>query len=340
MKVRAVCFDYGGTLDGPGSHWLPRFHQLYRDAGLALPFDRFRAAFDHATRCGYAERAGVDYGPAGVDRVPRGAPAGASRRAQRGAGGARHRHVRDGCARRTRREPRRAGPSAASRAARRHLQLLRQRRPHSRRGRHRSVAHRCRGFESGGREQTRSRDLRAGDSRARMCARRRRCTSATRSRRTSWRRARLGCAARGSSVRWSSPAPHRSWSTSGCIGWPRSKRSSNEGRHHCRGARRALARRRLRTTEATGAGRRSAVDRLRAHRRHGRRRDRGRVHRERAIAGYRGALPQRVARSAVRVRATYDPELDGEPLHAEQPAWRRAIRVADRRRRFRACRAA
>ena len=55
MKVRAVCFDYGGTLDGPGSHWLPRFHQLYRDAGLALPFERFRAAFDHATRCGYAE---------------------------------------------------------------------------------------------------------------------------------------------------------------------------------------------------------------------------------------------------------------------------------------------
>ena len=57
MKVRAVCFDYGGTLDGPGSHWLPRFHRLYRDAGLVLPFDRFRAAFDHATRCGYADAA-------------------------------------------------------------------------------------------------------------------------------------------------------------------------------------------------------------------------------------------------------------------------------------------
>jgi HAD superfamily hydrolase (TIGR01509 family) len=55
MKVRAVCFDYGGTLDGPASHWLPRFHQLYRDAGLVLPFERFRGAFDHATRCGYAD---------------------------------------------------------------------------------------------------------------------------------------------------------------------------------------------------------------------------------------------------------------------------------------------
>lgn len=55
MKLRAVCFDYGGTLDGPGSHWLPRFLELYREAGLVLPFERFRAAFDHATRCGYAD---------------------------------------------------------------------------------------------------------------------------------------------------------------------------------------------------------------------------------------------------------------------------------------------
>ena len=55
MKLRAVCFDYGGTLDGPASHWLPRFHRLYRDAGLVLPFERFRGAFDHATRCGYAD---------------------------------------------------------------------------------------------------------------------------------------------------------------------------------------------------------------------------------------------------------------------------------------------
>jgi HAD superfamily hydrolase (TIGR01509 family) len=55
MKLRAVCFDYGGTLDGPGSHWLPRFHRLYADAGRDLPFDRFREAFDHATRSGYAD---------------------------------------------------------------------------------------------------------------------------------------------------------------------------------------------------------------------------------------------------------------------------------------------
>jgi len=55
MKLRAILFDYGGTLDGPASHWLDRFLALYRDAGLALTFDSFRAAFDHATQCGYAE---------------------------------------------------------------------------------------------------------------------------------------------------------------------------------------------------------------------------------------------------------------------------------------------
>jgi HAD superfamily hydrolase (TIGR01509 family) len=55
MHQRAICFDYGGTLDGAGSHWLLRFLQLYHDAGLPLEFGRFREAFDHATHCGYTE---------------------------------------------------------------------------------------------------------------------------------------------------------------------------------------------------------------------------------------------------------------------------------------------
>lgn len=55
MRPRAILFDYGGTLDGPASHWLPRFLQLYHDAGLDLTFERFRGAFDHATRCGYRD---------------------------------------------------------------------------------------------------------------------------------------------------------------------------------------------------------------------------------------------------------------------------------------------
>ena len=55
MRLRAILFDYGGTLDGNGVHWLDRFLHLYQQAGLALSFERFRPAFDHATQCGYAE---------------------------------------------------------------------------------------------------------------------------------------------------------------------------------------------------------------------------------------------------------------------------------------------
>jgi FMN phosphatase YigB (HAD superfamily) len=52
-----MLFDYGGTLDGPANHWLVRFLQHYREAGLELTFERFRGAFDYATRSGYADPA-------------------------------------------------------------------------------------------------------------------------------------------------------------------------------------------------------------------------------------------------------------------------------------------
>jgi len=55
MTLRAVCFDYGGTLDGPASHWLDRFLALYATAGLRLSFERFRPAFDYATQRGYID---------------------------------------------------------------------------------------------------------------------------------------------------------------------------------------------------------------------------------------------------------------------------------------------
>jgi putative hydrolase of the HAD superfamily len=61
MVVRAILFDYGGTLDG-GVHWLERFAQLYRTAGLDLPFDRLRAAFDYATKRAYADPAVAAFG--------------------------------------------------------------------------------------------------------------------------------------------------------------------------------------------------------------------------------------------------------------------------------------
>jgi HAD superfamily hydrolase (TIGR01509 family) len=57
MKVRAVCFDYGGTLDGHGLHWLPHFLRLYQAAGVPLTLEQFRPAFDAATRRGYADPA-------------------------------------------------------------------------------------------------------------------------------------------------------------------------------------------------------------------------------------------------------------------------------------------
>lgn len=43
--LRAVLFDYGGTLDGPASHWLDRFVDLYRRFGVERPFEELKAAF-------------------------------------------------------------------------------------------------------------------------------------------------------------------------------------------------------------------------------------------------------------------------------------------------------
>lgn len=48
--IRAILFDMGGTLDGDGLHWLDRFAALYADAGVALPRETLRAAFDEAER--------------------------------------------------------------------------------------------------------------------------------------------------------------------------------------------------------------------------------------------------------------------------------------------------
>jgi putative hydrolase of the HAD superfamily len=53
--IRAILFDMGGTLDGDGLHWLDRFVALYADAGVWLPRETLRAAFDEAER-----RAAVD----------------------------------------------------------------------------------------------------------------------------------------------------------------------------------------------------------------------------------------------------------------------------------------
>jgi len=48
--LRAILFDMGGTLDGDGLHWLDRFERLYALAGVGLPRETLRAAFDEAER--------------------------------------------------------------------------------------------------------------------------------------------------------------------------------------------------------------------------------------------------------------------------------------------------
>ena len=48
--IRGILFDLGGTLDGDGLHWLDRFVALYAGAGLTMPRNRLRAAFDEAER--------------------------------------------------------------------------------------------------------------------------------------------------------------------------------------------------------------------------------------------------------------------------------------------------
>lgn len=55
MRVRGVLFDYGGTLDGPASHWLDRMDGLYREAGLGLPSEQLKDAFYAADAAAYAD---------------------------------------------------------------------------------------------------------------------------------------------------------------------------------------------------------------------------------------------------------------------------------------------
>ncbi len=57
MQLEAILFDYGGTLDGPASHWLDRFVALYRAAGVEMPIERLKPAFYAADEAAYADPA-------------------------------------------------------------------------------------------------------------------------------------------------------------------------------------------------------------------------------------------------------------------------------------------
>lgn len=49
---KAILFDFGGTLDSDGEHWLDRFYALYERVGLKIPPSEIKRAFYHADdRC-------------------------------------------------------------------------------------------------------------------------------------------------------------------------------------------------------------------------------------------------------------------------------------------------
>ena len=43
--VKAILFDFGGTLDSDGLHWQERFYPLYADAGIQVGREEFARAF-------------------------------------------------------------------------------------------------------------------------------------------------------------------------------------------------------------------------------------------------------------------------------------------------------
>ncbi len=49
-QCKAILFDFGGTLDSDGEHWLDRFYELYETIGLDLRRDVIKKVFYQADR--------------------------------------------------------------------------------------------------------------------------------------------------------------------------------------------------------------------------------------------------------------------------------------------------
>ncbi|MDE6393796.1 MAG: HAD family hydrolase, partial [Duncaniella sp.] len=49
-NIRAIIFDYGGTLDSRGDHWSEVIRRAYEAEGLRIPHETFRDAYVHAER--------------------------------------------------------------------------------------------------------------------------------------------------------------------------------------------------------------------------------------------------------------------------------------------------
>ena len=54
-ECRALLFDFGGTIDSDGEHWLDRFFALYEDTGLEVPREEIKRAFYHADAACHAD---------------------------------------------------------------------------------------------------------------------------------------------------------------------------------------------------------------------------------------------------------------------------------------------
>jgi putative hydrolase of the HAD superfamily len=56
-ECKAILFDFGGTLDSDGEHWLDRFYELYAQVGFSLPPSEIKRAFYHADAlcCGHLQ---------------------------------------------------------------------------------------------------------------------------------------------------------------------------------------------------------------------------------------------------------------------------------------------
>jgi len=65
----ALLFDFGGTLDLPGSHWLDRFLANYRRTGIVITREELDPAFAHGTDVGY--RAGAAMRERGLGELVR-----------------------------------------------------------------------------------------------------------------------------------------------------------------------------------------------------------------------------------------------------------------------------
>lgn len=52
---KGLLLDFGGTLDSDGEHWLDRFYDLYKKAGIDVPRHEIKRVFYHADALCYAD---------------------------------------------------------------------------------------------------------------------------------------------------------------------------------------------------------------------------------------------------------------------------------------------